>query len=456
METLAASEKAIDSILLRVSQSHCSVILLLDGSTSASTVFQVTSTVRATWGVGILEVAARGQDANMTQAQLSRVVSDARRLRQLSWCVTVVVVSDDPVFLAAFAQWSLKGRLLVWSTRLLALTRLSLSELRDLHKTFSMMNAMYLILDDKTGSIKFTVYLQLPYTPPGSEALQVASWSPQRGLALTSHLPLFPDKFSKLLNRPTLVVASEEFPRHKAVMKADVNAPGGQTLRFEGHMAVLLEYLAESLNFTYIFRRPPDGTWGTEQIDGSWSGMTGMVSSEEADVGLGPFSVSATRAEVVDFTWPIFIQDVKIMGGRGQPEVDPWSFLLPLARSVWAAILLTLVAVPSVASLLLLCLTHGTKSHIRWFRNTFEFIGILLQQGIMVDGERWWWERLVLGVWMMVTLVLTRSYSGNLMSLLAVRHIPQPYQSLRDVLDDPSVTMIWQGNSTNVQYFHIV
>ena len=59
----------------------------------------------------------------------------------------------------------------------------------------------------------------------------------------------------------------------------------------------------------------------------------------------------------------------------------------------------------------------------------------------------WWWERLVLGLWMLTTLVLTRSYAGNLMSLLAVRYVPQPFQTPRDVLNDPHVTMIWQKYS---------
>ncbi|KAG7155419.1 putative olfactory ionotropic receptor IR4-like 25 [Homarus americanus] len=54
---------------------------------------------------------------------------------------------------------------------------------------------------------------------------------------------------------------------------------------------------------------------------------------------------------------------------------------------------------------------------------------------------------------MITMLVLTKSYAGNLMSNLAVRYIPQPYQSLRDVLDDPSVTMIWEANNAYVQYY---
>ncbi|KAK4311248.1 hypothetical protein Pmani_017227 [Petrolisthes manimaculis] len=67
-----------------------------------------------------------------------------------------------------------------------------------------------------------------------------------------------------------------------------------------------------------------------------------------------------------------------------------------------------------------------------------------------------WWRRLVVAGWMLAALVLVRSYAGNLMSVLAVRHVRQPYQSLRDVLDDPAVTMIWQTNTSNVQYFRSV
>lgn len=70
--------------------------------------------------------------------------------------------------------------------------------------------------------------------------------------------------------------------------------------------------------------------------------------------------------------------------------------------------------------------------------------------------EKWWaWQYLVLGLWMLTTLVLAKSYAGNLMSLLAVRHVPQPFQTPRDVLDDPHVSMIWQKYSKNEQFLRV-
>ena len=68
----------------------------------------------------------------------------------------VVVVSEDPVFLVDFAEWSLRGRLLVWATKLLVVTRLVVRHLETLlptYWTFSMMNAVFLNLEGEFPNI---------------------------------------------------------------------------------------------------------------------------------------------------------------------------------------------------------------------------------------------------------------------------------------------------------------
>ncbi|XP_071524468.1 probable glutamate receptor [Panulirus ornatus] len=414
--------------------------------------------VRAPWGTGVFQITVDGQrEPNLTQTHISRVVGQARQLRQLSWRVTVVVVSDDPAFLAAFADLSFRRGLLVWPTRLLVVTRLLLPKLRDLQETLSMTNAMLLIVDETRHSfLRCSVYIHLPYSPREEQALLVASWTPHRGLSLTTHLPLFPDKFSKFPSRPTLVVAVEVQPYHEMSVVEDPGAPGGHRLTFTGALANAVEYISRSMNFTYRYVRSVEKSFGAKQRDGSWSGMVGMVVRKEADIGLGPFATTENRAEAVDFMWPIRICKARIMAGRGRPEVDPWGFLLPLAPLVWVAILTALLLVPATMFLLSSCSSRENNSPGRggWkVEDAFGLLRILLQQDISV-AEGWWsWEQLVLGVWMMMTLVLTRSYAGNLMSLLAVRHIPHPYQTLQDVVDDLSVNMIWQTNSTSREYF---
>lgn len=69
------------------------------------------------------------------------------QLRESSWSVTIVLVSDNPSFLAAVADWSFHYRLLQWPTRFLALTRGPLPQLAGLHQSFSMMNALLLLVE---------------------------------------------------------------------------------------------------------------------------------------------------------------------------------------------------------------------------------------------------------------------------------------------------------------------
>ncbi|XP_069190854.1 probable glutamate receptor [Procambarus clarkii] len=372
-----------------------------------------------------------------------------QQLRQLSFYPTVVFISDDLTYLATFAQWSLKGRLLVWSTRLLVITRLPLQHLQVHYTTFSKMNAMLLIIDDDdTASIRCNMYVHLPFTPRRTKPLWVAFWTPHRGLALTTSLPLFPDKFSRFSNRPNLLAASEGNPFHKMVITDDPEAPGGQRAQFKGPMGELMDFIARAMNFSYTNVRPPDRYWGNRLQNGSWSGMVGMVMRQEVNLAVGPFMFLGERTGVVDFTVPAFIDYWRILGARGRPEVDPWGFLFPLEPLVWAAILGTLLVLPAALFLVASCFSQETAAQGIWLLRFFDYTRILLQQDKnIMDHANWWWERVMLTVWGLVTVVLTQSYAGNLMALLAVRHISEPYQTRQQVLDDPSTTMIWLKGS---------
>ncbi|XP_069190851.1 glutamate receptor U1-like [Procambarus clarkii] len=438
----------LDAVLSPEHRPRCSVFFITDAASSDPSTIALIRLLRSPGGVGVFTTTADVLHGNVTLQQLPQWISQARKLRQVSWCVSVVVVSDDLTFLATFAQWSLKGRLLVWSTRLLVLTRLPLHHLHILHTLLSNTNSMLIIYEESLDNVRCGVYLQVPYSPLGAQAVKVASWAPQRGLALTSSLPLFPDKFSRLLQRPTLKLATEINPLNSLVTQ---EAGVAGKLQFVGPAPDLVSYLAKALNFSYTYLRPSDGAWGSKREDGSWSGMVGMVTRQEVDIAVGPFGVSGVRAEVVDFTVPILTDYHRFLGARGRPEVDPWGFLFPLEPLVWAAILGALLVLPLTTLLMASCFSPNTHGHSYIVPPTSAFLRILLNQNVLESGTYWWWERVVLTVWGLVTVVLTQSYAGNLMALLAVRHIPQPYQSLRDVLDDRSVITVWEQGSSNAQ-----
>ncbi|XP_069168866.1 probable glutamate receptor [Procambarus clarkii] len=437
--------EVVVAILGTRSDPRCSVLFLVDDKPSSTSLFTGFMSHRPPWSVTVFEATEGGQNANVTLTKLSRVVAHARRVRQVSWCVTVVVASDDLAFLSTFALWSLKGRLLVWSTRLLVVTRLPLHHLQVLHGLLSSTNSILLIAEDIPRMLRCRLFVYLPYTSREDLPERLATWTPQRGFVVASSLPFFPDKYTRFLRRPQLVAATEALnSREVTKVKSD-----------GGSKDYMMLYLAQGLNFTYKYVSTADGSFGSKQDDGSWSGMVGMVSRKEADFSIGPFGMTESRTEVIDFTWPFTIQYSMIMGARGRPVVDPWGFVLPLEPLVWAAILTALLVLPVVMVLLASCSSVTTLKQYTWGKDIFDLTRILLQQDYRASAIVGW-RRLVLVAWMVLGLVVSRSYQGDLMSGLAVRHIRQPFQTIRDVLDHPTITMLWQTNSTNVQYFRAV
>ncbi|XP_071513798.1 probable glutamate receptor [Panulirus ornatus] len=210
-------------------------------------------------------------------------------------------------------------------------------------------------------------------------------------------------------------------------------------------------YIEGRIRYRYV--HPSDGAFGTQQEDGTWSGMVGMVSRKEADFSIFPFTLSARRSEVVDFTSPVFIDYLRILGARGQAELHPWGFLFPFEPEVWVALLTALVLMPIAMYLLASCYFVRSASQYSWTTDTFTLLRVLLQQDMSVFVSRRWWKRLVYTGWMLMVLVLSKGYASNLMSNLAVRHRDQPFQTLRDVLDAPGIKMIWLSNSAFIQYF---
>nr|XP_045593551.1 uncharacterized protein LOC123755115 [Procambarus clarkii] len=77
--TLMLAGKAVEAVLSRVISAKCSIQLFTDGGTPAADVYKVKDQLLAPRGVSVWEVAAGGEDANVTLAQISHEVHKARR-----------------------------------------------------------------------------------------------------------------------------------------------------------------------------------------------------------------------------------------------------------------------------------------------------------------------------------------------------------------------------------------
>ena len=81
-----------------------------------------------------------------------------------------------------------------------------------------------------------------------------------------------------------------------------ITSPSG---RMKGAFIYILNELAYAMNFTYdhTYKEEAYGVWN--RTTRSWTGVIGRLARREADLGVGEFTMTDHRLNVVDFTLPI-------------------------------------------------------------------------------------------------------------------------------------------------------
>ncbi|XP_068229728.1 glutamate receptor ionotropic, delta-2-like [Palaemon carinicauda] len=254
-----------------------------------------------------------------------------------------------------------------------------------------------------------------------------------------------PETFS-FKEAPNLVFTMVSYPPHTFLKKKDMTSStvlAGIPTNFPiaGPMSHVLEILSTSINFTYKQVVPPDGGFGVQVPNGSWTGMVGQLVEKQVDAALGPLQVIHSRSRYIDYTMPFSFGTLSITAPRGSAQVDPWSFLYPLTVYVWAGFLTTLV----VVSLIQASFERLTTSKTNWlflFGNAL-FHYAQTPMGNSIPKMRLKsWQRPLFGGWIFMALLLNTSYDGNLRALMALRHIPQPFRTVDDVVKDTSTKII--------------
>ncbi|KAG7158152.1 Glutamate receptor-like 37, partial [Homarus americanus] len=75
----------------------------------------------------------------------------------------------------------------------------------------------------------------------------------------------------------------------------------------------------------------PDGEWGRQLPNGSFTGLIGKTQRKEVDMSLGPFSVTWERAQVVDFSSTLYVDGFGIFLPRPRLERDLAGFIKPFS-----------------------------------------------------------------------------------------------------------------------------
>ncbi|XP_064101712.1 uncharacterized protein LOC135212196 [Macrobrachium nipponense] len=149
-------------------------------------------------------------------------------------------------------------------------------------------------------------YMNQLYKQPN--IVRVNTWM---GNGFSARNGLFPDKTFDLTD---VTLTACIFPWPPSVMY--YTDESGKTLFRYGLDIAVIEALAGAMNFSVNYVEPPEGErWGEAAADGSVTGMIGIVSRNEADIGVGTLFISISREDYIDYTDPF------------TSEGDPFDFI---------------------------------------------------------------------------------------------------------------------------------
>ena len=127
-----------------------------------------------------------------------------------------------------------------------------------------------------------------------------------------------------------------------ALARSDRNDGDGRVSRISGSFGDLFNIMKDTLNFTFSLRRPDDNRLGGQDMSrpSGWKGMIGQI----ADSSNGPWTVTAQRAEVIDWTLGNPMVDKQFFTGKlSQESLHFSSFFEAFSLDLWLAVFASII-----------------------------------------------------------------------------------------------------------------
>ncbi|KAJ4443733.1 hypothetical protein ANN_05511, partial [Periplaneta americana] len=209
-------------------------------------------------------------------------------------------VRTEVMKLKEYSEWNPRAMFLVLLTEALShQEEIAEALLSELWRSSYISNAIVLsptqdtILEDdlKTKNVepRVNLYSFFPYSPPGNcgnitKAFLLDQWVVDgngRGRFLRNSM-LFPNKIPHNFHRCPITVSG--FVHPPFVVEIKNSSEDSKELIYENGIGVrIVDVFAKLMNLSIRYREPPpnDEMWGSPVENGSWTGVTGEISSEE-------------------------------------------------------------------------------------------------------------------------------------------------------------------------------
>ncbi|PAA64923.1 hypothetical protein BOX15_Mlig020788g1 [Macrostomum lignano] len=234
--------------------------------------------------------------------------------------------------------------------------------------------------------------------------------------------------------------------------------PEGFEVNVTGLAIDMLDEIARRLKFTYSLRQPADGLWGGVYPNGTWNGMVKEILDRKIDFAIGPFTMTAIRQTVIDFSEAFMEDGNTILIKKPGQENPMFRVLSPFSLNSWLAILgsvftaavcMFLFSYLSPFSAWNMNLSEKISDEVSIRENFWSIVGSLLQQGqdfYPVASS----SRFVLGFWWIVTVVMMAYYTADMIGYLTLNIPAATVKNLEELAGQTVIRPVVKSG-TNVQ-----
>ncbi|XP_042205177.1 uncharacterized protein LOC121854567, partial [Homarus americanus] len=305
-------------------------------------------------------------------------------------------------------------------------------------------NATHLLAQEKFSHSLYLSLLQ-PHNRMGAGHYLILTLETFRPLnKITSHgiysvtkprafSEVFPDRFQSFYGyKIQLASWPDDFP---------YLIPGPTLEKTYGMCVNMLNEISAKLNFSYVFDSEAEASWG-ELVNGSWIGMVGQVSRKEKDMSVNVIAVDKDRYTAVDLSVIYMTDSFSFVLRIPTPPPRWWSIVFPFTWQTWVAVFAFLVVIS--AQLSLFYKVRGVA------RSSSEAVLVIMRTLLRQDVPNPPSHvsiRVIQGAWMIVAMILSISYTGNLVAYITVPEKPIRLTSLKQLAESSlTPTMVDYGN----------
>ncbi|XP_071538211.1 glutamate receptor ionotropic, delta-2-like [Panulirus ornatus] len=184
-----------------------------------------------------------------------------------------------------------------------------------------------------------------------------------------------------------------------------------------GVMPVIYDILAQHFGFCYRYVVPGDLMYGSVLSNGTVTGQVGLVNRTEAEVS-GVLSYTSNRATAVDFSEPLYIDEISVAYRRPVLQADILAFIKPFTLAVRSR-----EDGSGEDDSMPVGLLASAERSIMWT------LSVLLAEAFPWT-PRGLGLRLVCGVWLVVALIVGTIYRSNLKAMLILPKVDLPFNTL--------------------------